>query len=81
MSKPDPRIYALVCERLDVRPEETVFMDDADRCVEGALRADLHAIRFQDNAQAIGEVEKLFGSPAWAEGRSGATDEARQLRD
>ena len=62
MSKPDPRIYALVCERLDVRPEETVFVDDADRCVEGALRADLHAIRFQDNAQAIGEVEKLLSS-------------------
>jgi epoxide hydrolase-like predicted phosphatase len=62
MNKPDPRIYALVCERLDVRPEETVFMDDADRCVEGALRADLHAIRFQDNAQAIGEVEKLLSS-------------------
>lgn len=62
MSKPDPRIYALVCERLDVRPQETVFVDDADRCVEGARRADLHAIRFQDNAQAIGEVEKLFSS-------------------
>ncbi len=52
MSKPDPRIYALVCERLDVRPEETVFVDDADRCVEGARRVGLYAIRFQDNAQA-----------------------------
>lgn len=62
MSKPDPRIYALVCERLDVRPEETVFVDDADRCVEGARRVGLYAIRFQDNAQAIGEVEKLFSS-------------------
>jgi epoxide hydrolase-like predicted phosphatase len=62
MSKPDPRIYALVCERLDVRPEETVFVDDADQCVEGARRVGLYAIRFQDNAQAIGEVEKLFSS-------------------
>lgn len=62
MSKPEARIYALVCERLNVRPEETVFVDDADRCVEGARRAGLHAIRFQDNAQAIGEVETLFSS-------------------
>jgi len=62
MSKPDARIYALVCERLGVRPEETVFVDDADRCVEGACRAGLHAICFRDNAQAIGEVEKLFSS-------------------
>jgi epoxide hydrolase-like predicted phosphatase len=68
MSKPEARIYALVCERLDVRPEETVFVDDADRCVEGARRAGLHAIRFQDNAQAIGEVEKLFCSRGMVRG-------------
>src|SRR5712675_292579 len=36
MSKPDPRIYALVCARLDARPEETAFLDDADQCVAGA---------------------------------------------
>ena len=31
MSKPDPRIYALICARLDVRAQETVFLDDADQ--------------------------------------------------
>jgi epoxide hydrolase-like predicted phosphatase len=63
MSKPDPRIYALVCARLDVRPEETVFLDDADRCVVGARDAGLHAIHYQDNAQAIEEIEKLLTTP------------------
>ncbi|MGH3153004.1 MAG: HAD family hydrolase [Streptosporangiaceae bacterium] len=62
MSKPDARIYTLVCERLDVGPEETVFVDDADRCVAGARLGGLHAIRFQDNAQAIGEIERLLTS-------------------
>ena len=60
MSKPDPRIYALACARLDVRPQETVFLDDAEPCVAGACDAGLHAIRYQDNAQAIAEIERLL---------------------
>ncbi|MBR7832895.1 HAD family phosphatase [Actinospica durhamensis] len=60
MSKPDPRIYALVCARLGVRPEETVFLDDADRCVTGAREAGLHAVKYQDTAQAIEEIEHLL---------------------
>jgi epoxide hydrolase-like predicted phosphatase len=62
MGKPDPRIYALVCARLDVRPQETVFLDDADRCVTGAREAGLHAVRYQDNAQAMADIEALLGS-------------------
>lgn len=59
MSKPDPRIYALVCSRLDVQPEETVFLDDVNRCVVGAREAGIHAILYRDNAQATREIEKL----------------------
>ena len=60
MSKPDPRIYALVCARLDVRPDETVFLDDWDPNVTGARQAGLHAIRYTRNAQAIEELEQLL---------------------
>ena len=63
MSKPDPRIYALTCARLDVRAEETVFLDDTGRCVDGAREAGMHAIRYQDNAQAIEEIGKLLTAP------------------
>ena len=56
MRKPDPRIYALACARLGVRPEETVFLDDVERAVQGAREAGIHAIRFADNAQAIAEL-------------------------
>ena len=59
MGKPDPRIYALVCSPLDVQPEETVFLGDVNRCVVGAREAGIHAILYQDNAQATGEIEKL----------------------
>ena len=63
MSKPDPRIYALICARLDVHPHETVFLDDRERCVDGAREAGLHAVRYQDNAQAIEEIGELLTAP------------------
>ena len=62
-SKPDPRIYALVCTRLNVPPEEMVFLDDVEACVAGARAAGIHAVRYQDNAQAIAEIEKALARP------------------
>jgi epoxide hydrolase-like predicted phosphatase len=61
MGKPDPRIYALTCARLGVRPEEAVFLDDHDPFVTAARDAGLHAVRYQDNAQAIVDIEELLG--------------------
>ena len=63
MSKPDRRIYALVCSRLNVRPDETVFLDDTGVCVAGAREAGIHAVHYRDNAQAIAEIEKLLATP------------------
>ncbi len=60
MSKPDPRIYALACTRLGVRPDETVFVDDADYCVAGASEVGMHAVRYLDNTQVIHEIEVLL---------------------
>jgi epoxide hydrolase-like predicted phosphatase len=60
ISKPDPRCYDLVCERLGVRPEEAVFVDDYAPNVEAAREAGLHAIRYTDQATAIGEIERLL---------------------
>jgi len=67
MSKPDPRIYALACARLDVRPHEMVFVDDADACVAGGRQAGLHAVRYRDNAQVIAEIEELLSGPGTVE--------------
>ena len=62
-SKPDPRIYALICTRLNVPPGEMVFLDDIEACVAGARDAGIQAVRYQDNAQAIAEIEKALASP------------------
>lgn len=60
ISKPDPRIYALACAQLEVAPQEAVFVDDTDVRVDGARRAGLHAVLYQDNAQVIGELNDLL---------------------
>jgi putative hydrolase of the HAD superfamily len=60
LSKPDPRIYALACERLRVEPGQLVFVDDYPPCVEGARRAGINAVLYQGNAQAIGDIERLL---------------------
>jgi FMN phosphatase YigB (HAD superfamily) len=63
MCKPDPRIYLLTCERLGVRPEETVFLDDVEANVVAAREVGMSAILFQDNAQAITDTKALLGAP------------------
>ena len=45
LSKPDPRIYELACERLDVRPEECLFVGDgANDELAGAARVGMRAV-------------------------------------
>jgi HAD superfamily hydrolase (TIGR01549 family) len=60
MSKPDPGVYGLACERLQVKPAQMVFLDDYEPCVDGARRAGIHAVLYQDNAQAIRDIERLL---------------------
>ncbi len=44
--KPDPRIYLLASERLGIRPESVVFVDDMEHNVEGARAVGMHAMQF-----------------------------------
>jgi putative hydrolase of the HAD superfamily len=62
MAKPDPRFYALACERLGARPGETVFLDDTEQCVAGARDVGINAVHYRDNGQAIAEIEQLLAA-------------------
>jgi epoxide hydrolase-like predicted phosphatase len=62
LAKPDPAVYQLTCDRLGVRPDELVFLDDIPVCVEAARALGIHAVLFQDNAQAITEIEALLAA-------------------
>lgn len=62
VAKPDPRIYAIACERLGVRPEEMVFVDNHEPNVTAAATFGIHAIVFRDNAQTIADVQALLNA-------------------
>lgn len=56
IAKPDRRIYELTCERLGVQPAEMIFLDDHERAVAAARECGIHAILFQNTAQAIADI-------------------------
>jgi epoxide hydrolase-like predicted phosphatase len=58
--KPDPAIYRVACERLGVRPQEALLLDDLQANVDGARAVGMRAITFTSNAQAISAMEAEF---------------------
>ena len=63
MLKPDPRIYGLALARLGLQPSEVVFLDDRPENVNGALSAGMHAIQYQNLAQARQALLQLGVEP------------------
>jgi len=64
LRKPDPKIYAITCERLGVQPHEMVFLDDVEPNVNGAREFGIQAVLFKDNAQAITDINALLNASA-----------------
>lgn len=60
--KPDPAIYALTCERLGAAPETCVLLDDFDNNCQAARDHGMHAVRFDDTAQALADLRALLAS-------------------
>lgn len=58
--KPQPEIYLLALERLGVRPEECVMIDDIAEFCEGAREVGMYAIQFFNNEQAITDLNTLI---------------------
>jgi putative hydrolase of the HAD superfamily len=60
MTKPDPRIFMLACERLRVGPHEAVLVDDIDRFVDAAREEGLYGIVYENFHQMKHDLEKLL---------------------
>jgi putative hydrolase of the HAD superfamily len=63
MRKPDPRIYALACERMRVAPFEVVYLDDLGINLKPARELGMRTIKVISEAQAQAELEALLGIP------------------
>ena len=59
--KPNPRIYEIACERLGVRPDEAVFLDDLGINLKPARAMGMTTIKVVDVDQALAELARSDG--------------------
>ena len=61
LRKPDPRIYELVCERLGVTPDVSVFLDDLGTNLKSARAMGMTTIKVDDPVAAVRELGAVLG--------------------
>lgn len=59
LRKPDPRIFRLALDVLQVIGGQAVFVDDREENCAAAASAGMHAIRYQDPGQLEGELARI----------------------
>jgi epoxide hydrolase-like predicted phosphatase len=60
MTKPDPRIFELAVERLGVKPDECILIDDVEYYCDAARESGLEAICYQDLQQTKTQLDGLL---------------------
>ena len=60
LAKPDPRIYALILERLDIQPANAVFDDDFEENVAAAAVMGMQTVHFKDPQQVMEHLRSLL---------------------
>ena len=61
LRKPDPKIYALMCEALGVAPAACVYLDDLGVNCKPARAMGMTTIKVESGPQAIAELEAATG--------------------
>ncbi|NHD16944.1 MULTISPECIES: HAD family phosphatase [unclassified Actinopolyspora] len=61
LRKPDPEIYRLLLDRMDLLPENTAFVDDVRANVTAARRLGMHTVLHRDAARTEQELRELLG--------------------
>ena len=61
--KPDPRIYELTCQALDVEPADVVFLDDLGVNLKPARALGMHTIKVTDPDAALEALAEAVGFP------------------
>ena len=61
LRKPDPKIYALMCEALDVAPAACIYLDDLGVNLKPARAMGMTTIKVESGPQAIAELEQATG--------------------
>jgi epoxide hydrolase-like predicted phosphatase len=61
LHKPQPEIYELACERLEVEPAEAVFVDDLRENCAGAEAVGMTAVLHRETPQTLARLGELLG--------------------
>ena len=59
-TKPDPKSYEVIADKLGVNPDEVVFIDDQPRYCEGAEAFGMKAVVYKNFPQMKAELEALI---------------------
>ena len=57
-AKPDQQFYDLAVEKLQVRPEEILLIDDQDKCLDPAVAMGMHIIKAESPEQIVRDTKK-----------------------
>jgi epoxide hydrolase-like predicted phosphatase len=60
LAKPDPAAFQMILQRLDVKPEEAVFIDDTIEHVLAARRLGLRGILFTTAEELARQLERIL---------------------
>jgi epoxide hydrolase-like predicted phosphatase len=60
LAKPAPQIYRLILEKLGVRAQEAIFVDDFQANVDAANALGIHAVHFENSLQARQAVLQIL---------------------
>ncbi|XP_038061389.1 acyl-CoA dehydrogenase family member 10-like isoform X2 [Patiria miniata] len=63
VAKPDPAIYQICLDRLQEKPEDSLFLDDLEPNVEGARKLGIQSIKVDNTQQALAELEEILRFP------------------
>lgn len=59
--KPEPRFYEIACERLEIKPQEAVYLDDLGINLKPAKAMGMQTIKVSSPSQALAELEAILG--------------------
>lgn len=59
-AKPDPKIYQIALEQLQVKPKEAVFVDDMPENIEACEKLGMKGIRFTNPESALKQLKTML---------------------
>ena len=62
LTKPDPLIYQMSADQLDLLTQECVFIDDRMVCIDGAITAGMQGIMYEDFLQLESDLDRLLAA-------------------